>query len=100
MLRNSLFKPFFVGEQDWGFEIIDGPFKEVCIQIMDIKIEENEAGNCHLDYHTVRLPEHLKEEDLKTPEFQAVIESILNDILKEAITEHENRDSHSKKPSE
>ena len=33
MLRNELFKPWFVGEKDWGFEIIDGEYKGVTVQI-------------------------------------------------------------------
>ena len=99
MLRNKLFKPWFVGEKDWGFEIVDGPFSEVCIQIESIDLkDETEDGNCTIDYHTVRLPEHLKPEALQTPEFEEVINQIINDILTEAIKDYETRNSNSQKP--
>jgi hypothetical protein len=98
MLRNKLFQPWFVGEKDWGFEIVEGPFKEVCIQIENLEFKDEDTGNCTLDYHTVRLPEHLKPESLQTPEFEEVINQIINDILTEAIKEYETRNSDTQKP--
>ena len=98
MLRNELFKPWFVGE-DWGFEIIDGEFKDVTLQITKFEFKESNDGNVDLEYHVVRKPEILTEEDLKKPEFQAVVEVIINDILKEAIDHYEQtRNDDSKEP--
>ena len=100
MLRNELFKPWFVGE-DWGFEIIDGEYKEVCIQIEKIEFDETADGNLKLDYHTVRKPELITDEELTGPKFQAIIEVIINDILREAINEFDNktRNNNSEEPS-
>ena len=61
MLRNELYKPWFVGEADWGFEITDGEFKDVCIQIEKLDIGDGEANNLKLDYHTIRKPELITE---------------------------------------
>ena len=98
MLRNELFKPWFVGE-DWGFEIIDGEFKDVTLQITKFEFKESNDGNVDLEYHVVRKPEILTDEDLKNPEFQAVVEVIINDILKEAIDHYEQtRNDDSKEP--
>ena len=98
MLRNELFKPWFVGD-DWGFEIVDGEFKEVTLQITKFEFKESSDGNVDLEYHVVRKPEILTDEDLKKPEFQAVVEVIINDILKEAIDHYEQtRNDDSKEP--
>lgn len=98
MLRNELFKPWFVGE-DWGFEIIDGEYKEVCLQITKFEFKESQDGNVDLEYHVVRKPEILTEEDLKKPEFQSVVEVIINDILREAIGHYEQtRNDNPKEP--
>lgn len=99
MLRNDLYKPWFVGE-DWGFEIVDGEFKDVCLQISKCEFrDEDQDGNFTLEYHTVRKPEALTDEDLLKPEFQAVVEVIINDILREAIDHYEQtRNNDSKEP--
>ena len=41
VLRNELYRPWFVGEQTWGFEIIDGEFKDVVVQIEKIEFVED-----------------------------------------------------------
>ena len=89
MLRNELYKPWFVGEADWGFEITDGEFKDVFIQIEKLDIGDGEASNLKLDYHTIRKPELITDEDLKGQKFQSTIELIINDILREAINHYE-----------
>ncbi len=89
VLRNELYKPWFVGETDWGFEIVDGEFKDVCIQIEKIDMGEGDANDLKLDYHTIRKPELITDEDLKGQKFQSTIELIINDILKEAIYHYE-----------
>jgi len=89
MLRNDLFKPWFVGEKDWGFEIIDGEFKEVTVQIEKLEFPENGSSQLSLDYHVVHKPELITEEELQGDAFKAVVEVIINDILKEAIDHFE-----------
>lgn len=99
-LRNTLFKPWFVNEDDWGIEIIDGPFKEVCIQFKDIAFEENSEGNCQLDYHMVRKPEEITQEILDGPEFTSTLEIIINEILRTALEDYESsRNNHTQESS-
>jgi hypothetical protein len=101
MLRNELFRPWFVNEKDWGIEIVDGEFSGVSIQIESLEFEESSDGNVKLDYHTVHRPENISEEDLKSDMFKAVIELILNDVIREAIEiyEQQTRNNNSTEPS-
>jgi hypothetical protein len=85
MLRNDLFKPWFVGEKDWGFEIIDGEYKGVTVQIEKLDWPDEGKSELALDYHVVHKPEIITDEDVKGDKFKVVIEVIINDILREAI---------------
>ncbi len=96
MLRNELFKPWFVGE-DWGFEIIDGEYKGVTAQIKSLNWPDENTNELALDYHIVHKPELITDEDIKGDTFKAVMELIINDILREAIDElKQTRDNDSK----
>ena len=86
MLRNDLFKPWFVGN-DWGFEIIDGEFNGVTVQIAKLDWPDEGSNELALDYHVVHKPELVTDEDIKSETFKAVVEVIINDILREAINE-------------
>ena len=86
MLRNDLFKPWFVGN-DWGFEIIDGEFNGVTVQIAKLDWPDEGSNELALDYHVVHKPELVTDEDIKSDTFKAVVEVIINDILREAINE-------------
>jgi hypothetical protein len=86
MLRNDLFKPWFVGN-DWGFEIIDGEFNNVTVQIAKLDWPDEGSNELALDYHVVHKPELITDEDIKSDTFKAVVEVIINDILREAINE-------------
>ena len=86
MLRNDLFKPWFVGN-DWGFEIIDGEFNNVTVQIAKLDWPDEGSNELALDYHVVHKPELVTDEDIKSDTFKAVVEVIINDILREAINE-------------
>jgi len=85
MLRNDLFKPWFVGEKDWGFEIIDGEFKGVTVQIEKLDWPEEGKNELSLDYHIVHKSELITDEDIKSDKFKVVMDIIINDILREAI---------------
>ena len=85
MLRNELFKPWFVGEKDWGFEIIDGEYKGVTVQIEKLDWPDEGKSELALDYHVVHKPEIITDEDITGDKFKVIIEVIINDILKEAI---------------
>ena len=86
MVRKDLFKPWFVGN-DWGFEIIDGEFNGVTVQIVKLDWPDEGSNELALDYHVVHKPELITDEDIKSDTFKAVVEVIINDILREAINE-------------
>ena len=99
MLRNDLYRPWFLGDSKdtWGFEIIDGEFRDVVIQVE--KVEMQDDGSCSLDFHVVKKPETI-EIDTGSDIFTNQIQLIINDILKEAIEIYEQtRDNDSQKPS-
>ena len=70
MLRNDLYRPWFVGE-DWGFEFITGEYKDLAVQVEDIKFEESKLD---LKYHIVNRPSLVTEEDVKSEAFESLIE--------------------------
>lgn len=94
MLRNDLYKPWFVGEKDWGIEIIDGEFSGVVIQIESFEFSKNDSGGVDLDYHCIKQPEDFNEETLKGDLFKNTLEIIIEDILKEAINHYEQAGSN------
>lgn len=98
MLRNDLFKPWFVGN-DWGFEIIDGEFRNVTVQIEKLDWPDEDSNELALDYHVVHKPELITDEDIKSDTFKAVVEVIINDILREAIDELKQTGNNDSKES-
>ena len=98
MLRNDLFKPWFVGN-DWGFEIIDGEFNGVTIQIAKLDWPDEGSNELALDYHVVHKPELITDDDIKSDTFKAVVEVIINDILREAINEFKQTGNNDSKES-
>ena len=99
MLRNDLFKPWFVGKKDWGFEIIDGEFRNVTVQIEKLDWPDEDSSELALDYHIVHKPELITDEDIKSDTFKAVVEVIINDILREAIDDLKQTGNNGSKES-
>ena len=89
MLRNDLYKPWFVGE-DWGIEIIDGEFSGVSIQITKLKFSESDEAGLDVEYHVVHKPDTILEGDVKGDLFSSTLELIVNDIVEEAVKTFEN----------
>lgn len=83
MLRNDTYKPWFEGE-DWGFEIIDGEYSGVTVQIKSIEFAAADNGTVDMDFHIINQPEGVGI-DTKSDLFNNTVEIIINDILKEAI---------------
>ncbi len=99
MLRNELYKPWFVGEKDWGFEIVDGEYSGVVVQVESIEFSKKDDGSVDLDYHVIRQPEDTRDLDLKGDLFTKTVEIIINDILKEAVDHYEQtRNNHPEEP--
>ena len=90
MLRNDLFQPWFVGRDQWGFEIISGEFQGISVQIESIEFADTPDGNLALDYHLVHKPEMFSDDITKDPLFVSTIELIISDILTEAVAELKN----------
>lgn len=97
MLRNDLFRPWFVGEKDWGFEIIDGEYTGVVVQIEEVNFSTTDPNSVELNFHVVRRPENLADFDTKDELFVKTVDLIINDILKEAVEDYEqNRNGNTK----
>lgn len=92
VLRNELYRPWFVGEQTWGFEIIDGEFKDVVVQIEKIEFAEEQTSgdNMSVDYHIVFKPSIVEKEDIEGPIFKEIFSTIVTDIISEAVANVEN----------
>ncbi len=85
MLRESLYTPWFADEQQWGFEIIDGMFTSVVVQIESVEFVQDSNNEVELNYHVISKPEMFDDELSKDPVFKSQVELIINDILYEAI---------------
>ena len=99
MLRNDLYKPWFVGE-DWGVEVIDGEFSGVSIQITKLNFSETDEGGLDVEYHVVHRPDVIAEEDVKGDLFSSTLELIINDIVEEAVKNFENEQTRNNDSTE
>lgn len=92
-LRNDLYTPWFVGDTDWGVEIIDGEFSGIVIKINSIEFSKTENEGVDVDYYIIKHPEDMQGVE-KSDLFIRTIELIINDILKEAVAIHEQTRSN------
>ena len=99
MLRNELYKPWFVN-QDWGFEIISGDYTGSVVQIRTIEMPDGEDQNMSVDYNVINRPESLNEESYKSEEFQLLFETIMNDIISEALDNYKDEQDRNNDPKE
>ena len=101
MLRNELYAPWF-NKDDWGFEIIDGEFSGVVVQVTEVNFKEEtqeDNSNLSVNYHIINKPEIISEELVKGDMFDALFQTIITDIVKEALEAYDsdnNRDNDSK----
>jgi hypothetical protein len=87
-MHNSLYKVWtkdIKGENHWGFEILQGKFKNTIVEVSDLKFDEKDEGLVQADFHFINVPDTMMAEDLKTPEFDIVIEDVICDILQCAV---------------
>ena len=106
MLRNDLYQPWFQGKDDWGFEVIDGEFSGVVVQISKIEFvdKDDSEDNLAADFHVIHKPEHITKEDIDGDLFRSCFELIISDIITEALdtfkdtVNDENRNDNSEKP--
>lgn len=97
MLKGSLYQPWVVTHNndkgtyvqeyspDWGFEIIDGEFSGTVVQIDKIYFIEAESS-IGTDFHVINCREEFTKEELeKNTIFVNILETIILDIVQEAI---------------
>lgn len=99
VLRNDLYKPWFAGEKDWGFEIIDGEFSGVIVQVESLEFSDKNDSSVDLNFHVIMKPENMEEISVKGDLFNNTVELIINDILKEAIDHYEQTRSNDSQES-
>ena len=102
MLRNELYKPWFIKDKEWGFEIIEGEYSGVVVQVEDVKFKEetsDDNSNLSVEYHIISKPEIVSDESVKSDLFDALFQTIISDIVSEAIENYDNdRNNNSKEP--
>lgn len=101
MLRNDLYEPWFLEEKKWGFNILSGEFKDVVIEIEKLEFDNKEEGSLAVEYHLINKPIILSDDDVKGDLFKTVFETIVNDIVREAIEtlDEKHRDGSSSEPN-
>lgn len=104
MLRNDLYRPWFKN-QDWGFEIIDGEFSGVVVQVSNLMLKDEtpeDPNNLSVEYHVIYKPDLITEEQVKDDLFVSLFQTIILDIVKEAVENYSNeidRNNDSKEPN-
>jgi len=92
MLRDDLYKPWFADNDRWGFEVLSGDYQGVIIQLEELKFEEVEDTPNRaigINYHVIHKPEIILEQDMKNNNFKSLIDTVVNDILNEAMENYE-----------
>ncbi len=103
MLRNDLYKPWFKDE-DWGFEIVDGEYSGVVVQVSNLQLKDettDDDSNLSVEYHVIYKPELITEDQVKSDLFVSLFQTIILDIVKEAVENYSNeidRNNDTKEP--
>jgi len=83
----------------WGITIVEGKFKDLIIAFNSMNFAEDDQG-VNLDYTLYRVPENVDKDIIsEDPEFKNVLQYIVEDIIKKAIDEYENRKDNSPESS-
>jgi hypothetical protein len=84
----------------WGIRILEGKFENAILSFNDVKLEDTGESNLQLDYSVVKAPDNMMEKYMsEDPEFNKIMGEIMEDILRKAINEYENRESNSTESS-
>ena len=82
-------------EEKWGVRILEGKFANSIIAFNDISFMEDDVNNLQLDYTVVTTPESMIENYMSNdPDFKNDMKEIIEDVIRKAIDEHEDRDSN------
>lgn len=87
------------GIDAWGFVIEEGKYAETVISINDIKLLEDVDG-VNLDYNVHKKPDSLNDINIsEEKDFTDILQYVLEDIIKKAADEYENRKNSTSEPS-
>ena len=98
MLRNDLYRPWFVEDKRWGFEITSGDFQGLVVQLENIDVLTEDKTGLDVKYHVIYKPERLDDSMIKSEMLNQTFDLIINDIIQEAmsIDDEYNRDNNTK----
>jgi len=99
LLRNDLYRPWFVGEADWGIEFLSGDYRGLALQIEKMDFLKDQAGKIDFKYHIVHKPDIITKEDIGTEQFEAVLQLIVNDVIREAMEDYDQTGNNDSKES-
>tara|TARA_R110000824_G_scaffold97963_1_gene233833 strand:+ start:4100 stop:4420 length:321 start_codon:yes stop_codon:yes gene_type:complete len=102
ILRDDLYKPWFVDHDKWGFEVLSGDYLGVVVQLDELTVDkisqESNGIGIDLGYQLIHIPELVPIENTQNGKFIKVMDLIVNDILREAVETHreqeQNRESN------
>jgi hypothetical protein len=83
----SLWSKNIENENHWGIEILDGKFKTTVVEISDLKIDEKDEEQLQADFHFINIPDTMTTENLKTAEFDILMEDVICDLLERAMND-------------
>jgi hypothetical protein len=83
----SLWSKNIEGDTHWGVEILDGKFKTTIIEISEVKIDEKDEAQLLADFHFINIPDTMTAEDLRTSEFDILMEDVICDLLERAMND-------------
>jgi len=81
----------------WGVKLLESEFAGTIISITSLSLENADDNTCALDFTIIEKPPNKDENDMKSEKFNNILSGIVNDLLRNAIEEYENRDSNSTK---
>lgn len=89
------YRPWSIQENGidaWGFVIDEGRYADTVISINEVKLLDD-ADGVNLDYNVYKKPDSLESVNIsEEKDFTDILQYILQDIIKKAIDEHENRE--------
>jgi len=90
------YKPWSKGEA-WGFEFTNGKFEGTIISINNVELKDDDY--CAMDFNFYEKTYGLTEDSFSSEEFNNSMSDVLNDILKKAVDEYEDRNSNTTESS-
>lgn len=97
-----MYKPWSISNEKldtWGFEITEGKFHDTIVSITSVEIKD-ENNDLTVDYGLVQKTIGLNAEEFDSEFFKNTMEWVINDILKKAMDEYEDRNSSSTESSQ